>query len=143
VIVTQVVEVVRGKTNVLDTCLVRYQLENRDSVPHKVGLRFMLDTYIGAEDGVPFAIPGKKGLCDTMEDFDTAVKVGKPAAQAALKNNTSHVASECPLAAEHLMQVMEMEAGQTKPKPFRADHPIEIFARAYMPKETLDDAPQD
>src|SRR5471032_3089393 len=65
------------------------------------------------------------------ENFDIAVNVGKPAAQAALKNDTAHVASECPLAADHLMQVMEMEAGVTKPKPFRADHPIEIFARAY------------
>ncbi len=65
------------------------------------------------------------------ENFEIAVKVGKPAAQAALKNNTSHVASECPLAAEHLMQVMEMAAGEEKPKPFRADHPIEIMARAY------------
>ncbi len=65
------------------------------------------------------------------ENFDIAVKVGKPAAQAALKNDTSHVASECPLAAEHLMQVMELTAGEQKPKPFRADHPIEILARAY------------
>jgi len=71
------------------------------------------------------------------------VKVGTPAAQAALKNDTSHVASECPLAAEHLMQVMEIEAGQSKPKPFRADHPIEIFARAYLPKEEPDESPQD
>jgi glycerol-3-phosphate dehydrogenase subunit C len=29
------------------------------------------------------------------------------------------------------MQVMEIEAGETRPKPFRADHPIEILARAY------------
>ena len=65
------------------------------------------------------------------ENFDIAVKVGKPAAQAALRNDTSFVASECPLAAEHLMQVMEMETGETKPKPLRADHPIEILARAY------------
>jgi glycerol-3-phosphate dehydrogenase subunit C len=77
------------------------------------------------------------------ENFEVAVKVGKPAAQAALKNNTGHVASECPLAAEHLMQVMEIEAGQSKPKPFRADHPIEIFARAYLPKEEPDESPQD
>ncbi len=70
------------------------------------------------------------------ENFDVAVKVGKPAAQAALKNDTSHVASECPLAAEHLMQVMEMTAGEQKPKPFRADHPIEILARAYGLMET-------
>jgi glycerol-3-phosphate dehydrogenase subunit C len=65
------------------------------------------------------------------ENFDIAVKVGKPAAQAAIKNDTSYVASECPLAAEHLLQVMEMTAGDTPPKPKRADHPIEILARAY------------
>ena len=57
------------------------------------------------------------------ENFDIAVKVGKPAAQAALKNDTSYVASECPLAAEHLLQVMEMTAGDAPPKPKRADHP--------------------
>jgi glycerol-3-phosphate dehydrogenase subunit C len=70
------------------------------------------------------------------ENFDIAVKVGKPAARAALKNDTGHVASECPLAAEHLMQVMEMEANEHKPKAFRADHPIEILARAYGLMET-------
>jgi glycerol-3-phosphate dehydrogenase subunit C len=75
---------------------------------------------------------GHGGIWGTRsENFDVAVKVGKPAAQAALKNNTSHVASECPLAAEHLVQVMEMAEGQETPRPFRADHPIEIFARAY------------
>lgn len=74
IVVTQLVEVVRGQTNVLDTCLVRYQVENKDGVAHKVGVRFMLDTFIGAEDGVPFAISGKKGLCDTMDEFD-GVKV--------------------------------------------------------------------
>lgn len=65
------------------------------------------------------------------ENFDIAVKVGKPAAQAALKNDTAYVASECPLAAEHLLQVMEMTSGDTPPKPKQADHPIEILARAY------------
>ena len=65
------------------------------------------------------------------ENFETAVKVGKPAAQAALKNDTSFVASECPLAADHLMQVMEMTAGEQKPKPSRVSHPIELLARAY------------
>jgi glycerol-3-phosphate dehydrogenase subunit C len=35
------------------------------------------------------------------------------------------------LAADHLMQVMEMTAGEQKPKPARAHHPIELFARAY------------
>ena len=37
--------------------MVRYQIENKDTQNHKVGLRFLLDTYIGANDGVPFTIP--------------------------------------------------------------------------------------
>jgi glycerol-3-phosphate dehydrogenase subunit C len=66
-----------------------------------------------------------------VENFDTAVKVGKPAAQMALKSNARFVASECPLAADHLMQVMEIAAGDEKPKPTRAHHPIQLMARAY------------
>ncbi len=77
--VTQIVEIVPGEivpvpnSNKLvryrDTCLVRYTLENTDRKEHEVGLRFLLDTYIGANDGVPFVIPGQAGLCDTKEDF--------------------------------------------------------------------------
>lgn len=80
---------------------------------------------------------GHGGIWGTRtENFEVAFKVGKPAAEAALRNKTSFVASECPLAAEHLMQVMEMQAiettgSQDDPKPFRADHPIELLARAY------------
>ena len=32
---------------------------------------------------------------------------------------------------EHLLQVMEMTAGEQPVKPTRADHPIELLARAY------------
>ena len=70
VYVTQTVEIVPGEqSRKLDTLLVRYSLENRDSVPHQVGIRFMLDTFIGTNDGVPFTIPGKPGLCNTKEKF--------------------------------------------------------------------------
>ena len=64
-----------GKSRVLDTCLVRYVLANKDRAPHKMGLRFLLDTYIGANDGVPFTIPGDKELCDTFKDFDKPDRV--------------------------------------------------------------------
>lgn len=68
--VTQTVEVLPGEqSRLLDTCLVRYQIENRDSKPHQVGLRFLLDTFIGANDGVPFMYPGAKELCSTQADF--------------------------------------------------------------------------
>jgi len=79
--VTQMVELVPGEVThdsrgrllrYLDTCLVRYVLENRDARPHSVGLRFLLDTFIGANDGVPFVIPGEAGLCDTQYEFGGA-----------------------------------------------------------------------
>ena len=70
--VTQTVELVPGEqTRLFDTCLIRYTVENRDTVPHTVGLRVMLDTFIGANDGVPFVIPGQPGLMDTWIKLDS------------------------------------------------------------------------
>jgi hypothetical protein len=70
--VTQIVELVPGEqSRKMDTCLIRYVLENRGADAHAVGIRFLLDTYIGANDGVPFIIPGASGLCDTSQIFPT------------------------------------------------------------------------
>jgi hypothetical protein len=74
--VTQTVEIVRGElSGLLDTCLVRYTLDNKDSAAHTAGLRFLLDTFIGSNDGVPFTIPGDPELCDTLKTFESADKV--------------------------------------------------------------------
>ena len=74
--VTQTVEIVPGEqSGRLDTCLVRYTLHNTDSVAHEVGLRFLLDTFIGNNDGVPFTIPGKAGLCSTRQSFERPEEV--------------------------------------------------------------------
>jgi hypothetical protein len=68
--VRQTIEIIPNEqTRLLDTCLIHYLLENKDSVPHKVGLRVMLDTYIGANDGVPFVIPGQPGLLQAWKQF--------------------------------------------------------------------------
>jgi hypothetical protein len=82
VTIDQLVEIVpgglspEGKYRLLDTCLVQYVLTNKDpKVGHKVGLRFLLDTYIGSNDGVPFTIAGEKDLCDTFKDFATPDRV--------------------------------------------------------------------
>jgi glycerol-3-phosphate dehydrogenase subunit C len=64
------------------------------------------------------------------ENFETAIKVGKPVARQALKNATRFVSSECPLAGMHIVQGMEIEAGVAAP-PQRQLHPIELVARAY------------
>jgi hypothetical protein len=70
VTVTQTAEVVAGgQSGYRDTCLVRYRVENKDTRAHTVGLRFLLDTFIGGNDGVPFLIPGETELCSTLKDF--------------------------------------------------------------------------
>ncbi len=73
------------------------------------------------------------------ENFETALKVGKPAARkaaevleaAAVKNQTGFVASECPLAATHIVQGIERLAGAEELADIRPYHPIEIFALSY------------
>jgi hypothetical protein len=74
--VAQTVEIVPGEqSHKLDTCLISYKLENKDDQPRSVGIRFLLDTFIGAEDGVPFTIPGQRDLCDTKLRFNSASEV--------------------------------------------------------------------
>jgi len=74
--VAQEAELIRGDASrKLDTVLVRYTLTNKDTRRHNVGLRFLLDTFIGKNDGVPFTIPGSPGLCDTQREFKTSADV--------------------------------------------------------------------
>ena len=62
--------------------------------------------------------------------FETALKVGRPAARKALAAGKAFLVSECPLAGEHLRQGME----RLSDKPIaveRAHHPVELMAHAY------------
>jgi len=68
--VRQHVELVPGSTGSLDNCLVYYTiLNNNKDRDCDVGLRVLMDTFIGANDGVPFTIPGRKGFLDTMKEL--------------------------------------------------------------------------
>jgi hypothetical protein len=67
--VTQYVQVVPGQTMLLDTILVWYKVHNYGTIPQKVALRIMLDTYIGKNDGVPFTAPGTKGFVTTKANY--------------------------------------------------------------------------
>jgi len=69
---------------------------------------------------------GKWGLF--KQNFDRAMKVGKPAARALVKSDPDIIVSECPLAGPHLRQVIEAN-GNTPPD--RIGHPIEVMAKAY------------
>jgi hypothetical protein len=74
--VTQTAEIIRGpQSGLLDTCLVRYRLENHDRRPHRVGLRFLLDTFIGRNDGAPFLLPGRSQLCSTSMAFQHPAEI--------------------------------------------------------------------
>ena len=70
---------------------------------------------------------GKWGIF--KENFETAIKVGKPAARALTKTNPDIIVTECPLAGPHLRQVMEATGAATIPD--RIGHPIEVMAKAY------------
>jgi glycerol-3-phosphate dehydrogenase subunit C len=70
---------------------------------------------------------GKWGIF--KENFETAIKVGKPAARALAKTNPDIIVSECPLAGPHLKQVMEANGAEKIPE--RIGHPIEVLAKAY------------
>jgi glycerol-3-phosphate dehydrogenase subunit C len=65
------------------------------------------------------------------QNFPTALKVGKPVVRTTAKNAKPHVASECPLAGEHIVQGLERLDDPDKPQVDHAVHPIELFARAY------------
>lgn len=58
-----------------------------------------------------------------------AVKVGRPAARAAAKAEPDTVCSDCPLAAKHLVELVDDLNENTPPE---AKHPIEVFAAAYQ-----------
>jgi hypothetical protein len=71
--ITQYVFLVPTGGDVLDACLVVYKLENKSkAVDQTVGIRFLLDTYIGGNDGVPFTVPGRSEFVTTKEEFKGA-----------------------------------------------------------------------
>jgi glycerol-3-phosphate dehydrogenase subunit C len=91
----------------------------------------MLRLVPGAEVGVIERCSGHGGSWGVLKDnFETALKVGRPVARQALRDARQFIASECPLAGMHILQGMEQLATDER-LPERAVHPIELFARAY------------
>jgi glycerol-3-phosphate dehydrogenase subunit C len=93
-------------------------------------LRLLPDTDIGVIE----RCSGHGGSWGMMKDnFETAIKFGKPAARTALEGGRGAVVSECPLAGMHILQGMERlrQDGSEATVPDIAPHPIEIMARAY------------
>ena len=68
--VTQTLSYVYGtSTNRVDTTEIKYTLTNEGANTKEVGLRIMIDTLIGDNDGVPFVVPGQEGIADYAIDL--------------------------------------------------------------------------
>ena len=74
---------------------------------------------------------GHGGTWGVMKrNFETGMKVGEPVIRQAAESGRAYLASECPLAGEHIVQGMErVAAGRAHPT--RAHHPIELMAMSY------------
>lgn len=62
--------------------------------------------------------------------FDTALKVGRPAARQMREAGKAAITSECPLAGLHLAQMIRLQDGTTPP-PRLYTHPVELLAESY------------
>ena len=65
------------------------------------------------------------------ENFPVAIKFGRQTARQAGTGGKAYVASECPLAGDHILQGIERLDADNKGDYARSYHPIELFARAY------------
>lgn len=77
---------------------------------------------------------GHGGSWGVMKDnFEIALKIGKPVVKQAMKNKHSFIASECPLAGEHVRQGMAMLSTDSDDasQEFIHVHPLEILACAF------------
>ncbi|BBK40320.1 ferredoxin [Allostella vacuolata] len=91
----------------------------------------MLRLMPGAAVSVIERCSGHGGSWGVMKgNFETALKVGKPAARQAAKSGKAFLASECPLAGTHLKQGIERLDGEV-PEIELVAHPIVLLARAY------------
>ena len=74
---------------------------------------------------------GHGGTWGVMKrNFETGMKVGEPVIRQAAESGRAYLASECPLAGEHIVQGMEW-IGAGRAHPTRAHHPIELMAMSY------------
>jgi glycerol-3-phosphate dehydrogenase subunit C len=64
---------------------------------------------------------------------EIAVRVGRPVFRTAAQQARGHIVSDCPLAAQHIVQNVSemMEKDGKVPAAREPEHPIQIMARAY------------
>ena len=75
---------------------------------------------------------GHGGSWGVLKDnFPVALKIGKPVARQAKDSGKAFIASECPLAGEHILQGIDKLDDGAPRTIEHAPHPIELMAKAY------------
>ena len=91
-------------------------------------LRLIPDTEVGLIE----RCSGHGGSWGVMKDnFETALKVGLPAARQSLESGAKYVVSECPLARDHIIQGWEKLNADVDTSAAPYNHPIQLLALAY------------
>ena len=65
-----------------------------------------------------------------IDNFDVALKIGKPVARKGAEKAARHIVSECPLAREHILQGVE-RINEKPADVSQVQHPIQLLALAY------------
>lgn len=75
---------------------------------------------------------GHGGSWGVLKDnFETAMKFGRTTSRQAASSEKRYLASECPLAGDHIIQGIEAQSKDGPPAMTESRHPIQIFAQAY------------
>lgn len=71
IVVTQILSFVKSNTTGLpDTARIKYRITNQGKKAHQIGLRVMLDTMLGKNDGAPFRIKNQAVTSDKLYTKD-------------------------------------------------------------------------
>jgi Fe-S oxidoreductase len=89
--------------------------------------REMLESVPGTEVKVVERCAGHDGTWGVKaEYFDNSMKIGRPVFRMMAEAAPDYVASDCPIAARHIMQGMGEDAKQAKKL-----HPLSLIRKAY------------
>lgn len=109
---TENLQVIDGDSGNADTLKITHTAYNQDSVAHNVGMRVMLDTYLGTTDGVPFRTAAGEITQETeltgqdvplyWEAFESLTDPNSPKAQGTLNTDDGTMPDRLVFAADAL-----------------------------------------
>ena len=74
VVITQTLQIIKNSgTNLNDTVQISYTAQNRSGTAKNIGIRIMLDTMLGSNDGAPFKVPSVGNVTREKELVGNAI----------------------------------------------------------------------